>query len=185
MDYLKSMQRYQAEDIHDNELKKLRVEAGMSQEELGEKIGIDKNRVCQIELGMVPVTIDGKWKPWVEKLSQVFSLLPEDIFPREVCKIDRKSMEEEDFLPLGDFRNASKDHDYEKQFDLKWMWENIKSILRDNEFEVLFLRFAHEMTLAKIAERRGCTQERVRQIQAKGMRRLRGEKSIFGYSLIA
>jgi RNA polymerase primary sigma factor len=91
------------------------------------------------------------------------------------------SVREEDDSSLGDFiqdPNAISPHDYMLQETLKkTLEESLEEALTDREEQVLKMRYGlldgHIYTLEEIGNKFGVTRERIRQIEAKALRRLR------------
>ena len=58
----------------------------------------------------------------------------------------------------------------------KELWEIVKNNTTDVENEVICMRYKQNMTLQAIANKKGLTRERIRQIESKGLRNLRKPK---------
>ena len=139
------------------------------------------NKMARIQRQM---TLELNREPTEEEIAKKMGITPEKV--REVIKIsqDPVSLEtpigEEDDSHLGDFvpdeRNMSPE-DYATNEILK---EEIKSVLmtlQEREQEVLELRFGlidgTSHTLEEVGKRFNVTRERIRQIEAKALRKLR------------
>lgn len=63
-----------------NALKNARNKAGLTQEELGKKLGLSKSTYCLLEAGKIKMTIDR-----AEKISKVLGVSPMIFFTQDVC----------------------------------------------------------------------------------------------------
>lgn len=135
-------------------------------------------------------------EPTPEEVGKELELTPDRV--REIFKIAQKTTsletpigDEEDSL-LGDFiaddRQASPYETTTKQL-LKENIEEVLETLSDREREVLRMRFGFDgqrpMTLEEVGKEFGVTRERIRQIEAKAIRKLRqsGKKKQLQYFL--
>jgi RNA polymerase primary sigma factor len=123
-------------------------------------------------------------EPSDEEIGEEMGITPEKV--REVFKFAQTpiSLEtpigEEEDSHLGDF---VEDHEAVSPADAAWMTmlhsdvEHVLDTLRPRERRVLQLRFGlidgHQRTLEEVGKRIGVTRERIRQIEAKALRKLR------------
>ncbi|GEN46516.1 RNA polymerase sigma factor RpoD [Alkalibacillus haloalkaliphilus] len=123
-------------------------------------------------------------EPTPEEIAQEMDLTPEKV--REILKIAQEpvSLEtpigEEDDSHLGDFiedQEATSPSDHAAYELLKEQLEDVLDTLTDREENVLRLRFGLDdgrtRTLEEVGKVFGVTRERIRQIEAKALRKLR------------
>ena len=122
--------------------------------------------------------------PSVEEIAAEMGLTPEKV--REVIKISQEpiSLEtpigEEEDSHLGDFiedQEAVAPAEAASVMLLKEKMQDVLKNLTDRERKVLVLRFGledgHQRTLEEVGQEFGVTRERIRQIEAKALRKLR------------
>jgi RNA polymerase primary sigma factor len=122
--------------------------------------------------------------PTVEEIAQSMGLTPEKV--REVIKISQEpiSLEtpigEEEDSHLGDFiedQEAVAPAEAASVMLLKEKMADVLKNLTERERKVLILRFGledgHQRTLEEVGQEFGVTRERIRQIEAKALRKLR------------
>ncbi len=123
-------------------------------------------------------------EPSVEEIAESMGLTPEKV--REVMKISQEpiSLEtpigEEEDSHLGDFiedQEAVAPAEAASVMLLKEKMQDVLQNLTDRERKVLVLRFGledgHQRTLEEVGQEFGVTRERIRQIEAKALRKLR------------
>jgi len=123
-------------------------------------------------------------EPSVEEIAEAMALTPEKV--REVMKISQEpiSLEtpigEEEDSHLGDFiedQEAVAPAEAASVMLLKEKMQDVLQNLTDRERKVLVLRFGledgHQRTLEEVGQEFGVTRERIRQIEAKALRKLR------------
>ena len=123
-------------------------------------------------------------EPSVEEIAEAMGLTPEKV--REVMKISQEpiSLEtpigEEEDSHLGDFiedQEAVAPAEAASVMLLKEKMADVLKNLTDRERKVLVLRFGledgHQRTLEEVGQEFGVTRERIRQIEAKALRKLR------------
>ncbi len=123
-------------------------------------------------------------EPAVEEIAETMGLTPEKV--REVMKISQEpiSLEtpigEEEDSHLGDFiedQEAVAPAEAASVMLLKEKMQDVLQNLTERERKVLVLRFGledgHQRTLEEVGQEFGVTRERIRQIEAKALRKLR------------
>lgn len=158
-----------------------------NQNEISRKIGISPSRFGgYINFKRDPIKyagginqVSGKivgWKSEVYKISEAFGCEPEDIFPEHLQKIRKNNYEIEcdsQFL-IEDIKNQE---ELVLDSEIKKMISSSLQNLNRKEETILRLRFGFEEdgehTFQEIANQLGLTRERVRQIEAKALRKLR------------
>jgi RNA polymerase primary sigma factor len=123
-------------------------------------------------------------EPTYEEIGEVLEMEPEKV--REILKISQKTTSLE--TPIGDNEDSFlgdfiADETQATPYDAtskRMLKENIKEVfaaLSDREAKVLEMRFglnsARPMTLEEVGQYFGVTRERIRQIEAKALRKLR------------
>ncbi len=139
------------------------------------------NKMARIQRQM---TLELNREPSEEEIAERMGIAPEKV--REVIKIsqDPVSLEtpigEEDDSHLGDFIKDERSMSPEEYATNEILKEEIKSVLmtlQEREQEVLELRFGlidgKSHTLEEVGKRFNVTRERIRQIEAKALRKLR------------
>ncbi len=122
--------------------------------------------------------------PTAEEIAQEMGITPEKV--REIWKISQKttSLEtpigDEDDSQLGDFIEDTKQLSPYEMTSQRLLRENIEEVLSalsDREAKVLEMRFGlngqKPMTLEEVGREFGVTRERIRQIEAKALRKLK------------
>lgn len=164
-------------------LREQRLAQGLTQEEVAKRLGIGKASYGQIEnLRKFPTEYQ------MEKLCEFFGAPREELFPewakmifiddrREVIKeieVDRVMLGSPEILQL--VAPDSPEEDYEKE-NLKQVMLGVLDTLNPREKKVLEIRFGLKndapKTLEESAKEFGVTRERIRQIEAKALRKLR------------
>jgi RNA polymerase primary sigma factor len=123
-------------------------------------------------------------EPTPEEIGEAMSMEPDRV--REILKISQKttSLEtpigDEDDSYLGDFiadESQISPYDATSQRMLKENVDEVLNALSDREARVLKMRFglngSRPMTLEEVGQKFGVTRERIRQIEAKALRKLR------------
>lgn len=148
-----------------------------------------KNKLDQSQIGELinlkesPLTTGLRWKERVKKLADILGCLPEDLFSEEQktmelstnkkhIEMERKQLEYALENPGYLIENMSPEKICQKE-DQKQFLENVLSSLTEKQRKVIEMRFFEELTLEECAKHFKVTKERIRQIEYKGMRRIR------------
>ena len=116
----------------------------------------------------------GAWTRAADKISEYFKLLPEDIFPESLYKIKQTRFQIE--TQSTKIQSISSNMSYEQNIDKFLLTDAISTIfdsIPPREAKVIKLRIYEGKTLEECGDILGVGRERVRQIEARGMRRLR------------
>lgn len=149
-------------------------------------IGVSENWLGMvINFNLIPKRVDGAA---TQKLLAFFDVEFSDIFPSAKLKLIAGERQVSRKIPKDKLVNWSREQFDElpapqQDFQLARLAESIEAVLAKlnyKEEHVLVLRFGlkgkREHTLAEIGEQFGVTQERIRQIEAKALRKLRRPK---------
>ena len=160
--------------------------------ELSRKSGVTQNMIGRyLGLKIRPLRLDLTWRTDVIRLSEFFRCLPEDLFPRRLVEkvlpktcvtIDLTESQIEGLVGQKSELNG----------EMKMLRdETATTIIRGlacltpREERVLRMRFGFNgtmaMSLEECADEFAVTRERIRQIEARGLRRLKG--GIYGEEL--
>jgi len=163
---------------HESNIHKFRVDRNITVIALSEKVKVGVNVIIGLQNGTLSPTYlvgkrAGKLKPYIEKICETLGATPGDLFPRYICDINRKPKELLDSqiadITIGAFSRKKTKHYIEARLLNKF----IKTRLNEKEQLVIIRRFKHEEPLEDVGKRLNMTRERVRQIEAKALRKLR------------
>jgi RNA polymerase sigma factor (sigma-70 family) len=165
---------------------------GLTAKELATQIGISGSTLGKfLNLKKYPKTEYFKSKKTLKKLCKFFKCGPKDLFPKEITRHLDQQTEIADILQnkqviykepsleyLADYTDLANDLiSYEQpEYDRVGLKEAIKVSLKtlsEREKTVIKKHIIEERTLGEVAGELGITQERVRQIEAKALRKLR------------
>jgi RNA polymerase sigma factor (sigma-70 family) len=132
-----------------------------------------------LNLKRSPIRANGEWTKTAKKLADITGLLPDELFP-DACQIRlEKNVAAFEASPEQVAAIMAPD-DPERALSFEEMKRDVRrsvSRLYPSLRKVLILRFGlngdEPQTLEQIAKQIGVTRERVRQLEMKGMRRLR------------
>lgn len=187
--------------IFNNEIRKRRLEMGLTQDQLGELSGLGGGTINHFEnFRVYPSSIDK-----AKRLAEVLDSTVEQLFPEwlKIFKPKRTSIVTEHIIknPLIDskipeYLLTDGETEFEDMFDKELLKEGIEDCLNtlsDREKKIIKLRFGFErpqigeirrldtniksshdgLTYEEVAEVFGVTRERIRQIEAKALRKLK------------
>ena len=133
-----------------------------------------------INMTLSPLTSQGEMRAVATKLCDVLGKLPEELWSNEQLRpLERNFSDMEmdysqicSLLP-GDEQSYLMDTSGIENDQIRHLVNNALSTLSQKEQEVIRLRYYEDMPLDAIAEQFVVTKERIRQIEAKALRRLR------------
>ena len=150
----------------------------LHQSEVGEYLNLKKS----------PLKRNGQYKPTPIRISNIFRLLPEDVFPVEIYTVEKTEIATSlatSEVRLDMLRSKPSLINVEDQFlfdSLKTQIESGLTTLPRREAYVIKRRLGMDgqprSTLEEIATDLGVIRERIRQIELKGYHRLRKAKGI-------
>lgn len=168
--------------LRNNLLRKRREELGLSVPKLAEACGVSYPHVLDLEgLKASPMTKSGEWRKAALALAEFFGCSPDDLFPESVLKVVapevKAELDAQKVLALGGLALEAEPPTLpDAMLSEKQLSEAINDVLGDltpREREVLLLMYEDGLTLTETARKTGRGVERVRQIQAKALRKLR------------
>jgi RNA polymerase sigma factor (sigma-70 family) len=171
-------------------MRKMRLERGLTQKQMAEEIGVGHATYNQIEtLHHIPCDYS------LDKVCAYFGKSKEELFPdwaKVIFIEDRKpTIRTMDVTPLSlntpEVLQLSSPDSLEDDYDREHLKEGIKNALETinaREKKVLEMRFGLEdgvtMGLEEVGKEFGVTRERIRQIEAKALRKLRHPSRALG-----
>ena len=115
----------------------------------------------------------GDIRPYVEKICRHFNETPGDLFPRDICDIQRHELfkDQVSYLLISQYSKNEYDPD---NWQLRDRLLKCLATLRPKEEQILLLIYFYGCNLGEAAASAGYkTKERVRQIQFRALRKLR------------
>jgi RNA polymerase sigma factor (sigma-70 family) len=177
--------------IKNHELEKARMAKGWTQAQVGERIGCTGVTYSQIECCRAYPSYER-----MKKIAKVFGRSMESLFP-EWLRMFSKQWDESDkerIVPANMLSLGSADvlslssggrEDMERMGELiiakNVLGESMKD-LSDREQDILRHRFINQETYEEVGKSFGITRERVRQIEAKALEKLREDKRIIQFA---
>ncbi len=138
-------------------------------------------RKLQLELGREPLPQEIAFEMG-EEVDKIHNLIKID---QDIVSLDKPVMEDEEDTMLGDFVKDDSALTPDQETAMRMMQENLKSILNDltdREQKIIRMRFGLDdgatHTLEEVGNEFGITRERVRQIEAKALERMRVHERI-------
>ncbi len=171
--------------VRNNRLKQRRAALGMSQPQFAKAAGVVLGAYCGLEtMKLSPQHKDGSWRDIVLSLSAFHAVEPEELFPPAVLAVaEPVVVRKVDGLDLRELMSMHQQRLLERPDEVYDRVDASKQIARSlatltpREEEVIRLRFGLDgggtWTLEEIAEIFGVQGERIRQVEAKGLRKLR------------
>ena len=170
---------------HESLLSEERLAQGLTYQKLSELTGVSQQRLSTLSTGTVaPVSLrTGEVLPWVERTCLVLGVPPEELFPRYFCTMRDETAEEpeklipEDYLFSEDTVQALTEP-AEITAERRELVRLVLHLLNDKPKlqRVIELRFLWDHTLDEVSKVLGCTRERVRQMEAKGLALMKARK---------
>lgn len=172
--------------LHNNLLVCRRRQLGFSQDKMAKKIGISKATYGQFEgLKKYPKRVGKDWSASAWKIATYFKLTPKELFPEVFSAVQKPRVEKElSSTQALSYRGHNQmlleqlapDERLERIEAKKKIQQILSRELTQREYYIVegLMGFVSEpKTLEDIGAEWGVTRERVRQIFAKGMRKLR------------
>ena len=163
---MKNTKAYTDLDELDNNVRRARLESGMTPKELAAALRIKRENLYAIELGYVSaIGRDGSVKPIVFKLSENLGWSIAELFPREICSIENTLaidilFEQQDGI--------SRSESIENSFETKRLIKLMVSILKtERHKEVIYRIYWLDETYTEIATVMRVTRAWVSQLHIK------------------
>ena len=159
---------------YENGVKKARIEDGITARELAEMVNTNIAAIYNLENGYSsPISVGGGIKPWVLDVCRILNSTPEFLFPREICSIQRLTLNSSQILEItvGNYSRKTNQHRV-VEAKTSEIFKKIES-LSGKKKEVINMRFFKDMTFREIGDILCVSTERVRQIEAGALRNLR------------
>ena len=158
----------------DNHLNNVRISRGYTQKELAKAVGISQGTIamlCSSIIGPLYQTGPRKYevKPWVEKIAETLHVSVADLFPRDICDIARGFYTQ---YQIRDLLHSNRFNGNRKE-ELTIALNKVLSTLTPRERDILRLRYLEEMSLQEIGAWCSVGKERIRQVEARALRKLR------------
>lgn len=154
--------------------------------ELCRQAGLDNGQVGElINMKELPLNKKGSWRPVVTQLAEFFNCLPEDMFSEEQLETKLEKNRAFAEFTFGQVQTLIATNDATRllpekvaeESELKRLIAEMLGTLTKQEEKVIRARFGigtkDDSTLEEVAVQFGLTRERIRQIEAKALRRLR------------
>jgi transcriptional regulator with XRE-family HTH domain len=167
--------------VRNNRLKARRLDLGFTQRQMAAAIGINISAWGAMEtMSQSPINTSG-WRPVAVKIASYFEVDPSELFPEVVIGVEQarvvrqiSAVDLEIMLSADQRRRLSESSD--DLLDQKRLVPEIRKALKSltaRERVILERRFYGDRTLSEIGEEQGISGHRVRQIEAKALRKLR------------
>ena len=159
----------------------MRANGYFTASELSRASGVGQSRIGEyLNLQRAPLLIGGAWSRQVLKLADTLKRLPEDLFPKlhwtEVLAKNTAEVEME-FLEIQAISAAKTPEEIAMFSESVLQIDSVLKRLTTREESVIRARFYDGKTLDEIGLELGVSRDRIRQIEAKGLEKLR-HKSI-------
>lgn len=163
-------------------LSRMRAKGIKSLSELAEKAGIPYSKLCGIVgLKERPIGVRGAWKAGIENVAGVLGCDVDDLFTdaQRENLLERNSgeiyMDEPEVMAL----TLS---DLERAYMIKTEAQRLLGAIKSDRTRDIIVRHIEGDTLKEIADDLGLSHERVRQIEGKALRQMRGMAMRAGFS---
>ena len=174
--------KHQPHTIHEHEsrLSTLRIARGLTYAKLSTMTGVSKQQLACLSTGTFsPVDQWGHLSRTAELVCLVLEATPEEVFPRYFCALNERTdgVALENTYPLWLYSDDTVTHLTEPADRAAERRQEVNNILgrakTKRDRAILALRL-QGWTLAEIGEDMGLTRERVRQIESKTFKEIRG-----------
>lgn len=170
---------------HESLLSEARLARGLTYQKLSELTGEQPQRLAQLSTGLIaPVSLrTGEILPWVERTCLVLGVPPEELFPRYFCTMRDEAVEAPEKLIPEDYLFSegtvqALTEPAETTAERRELVRLVLHLLDDKPRlqRTIELRILWDQTLDEVAKVMGCTRERVRQMEAKGLALMKARK---------
>jgi transcriptional regulator with XRE-family HTH domain len=170
----KKTPRVRANREYESNLHSFRVKQGLTVKQLAEYVGTNVNMIVSLANGSVAPVHNGEIKPVVVKLCDILDATVEELFPRYKFQIStcRDGATDEQ---INDSLQTYMAPD--REFDFKEFNALVTRILDEKEMAVIKSIYYDADLITQVASDMHLTREGVRSIEARALRRLRGQYS--------
>lgn len=155
-------------DELENRVKLIRIEHGWNQAELAKRIEVSSTTISQIELGCRSIFgRNGRLTFWAKKLEEILAPL-EELFPREVCTINKSELTSEQIDSMLN-ANLPSVTALENKEILKILLQRLTPRYR----RIVVKHVCYGLTLEEVGVEEGITRARTSAIIAKSLRMMR------------
>ena len=159
--------------LRNNQLKRRRLELGMSGAELARAVGVNQNTYSAMEtMRISPLTKGGEWTQTALKIADFHGLGPDELWPPSVLGVRRTmatlAASGEDIAAL-----ASALPNAERQLDGAQTVRLLRSSLTPRDWEIVSALVIDGDTLEDAGVAHDLSRERVRQIKEKALWKIR------------
>ncbi len=162
-------------------LKKMRERGFYTAASLSRATGVTQGNIGKLlMLKEGPIAKDGDVRPVALKICEVLNATMQDLWPASMCEYRAPKTNVEVDLSMEQVAGLL-DHDNDPMLAIenRDVLDRLYAVLNPRERRVVELRSGEE-TLGDIAEEFGVTRERIRQIEAKAHRKMRGKARKLG-----
>lgn len=165
---------YLSDREYESTLHEIRVSKGLTIKELANLAGVSKNAISSLANGMLsPVFekrgLEGQVRTAAHKIAKALGVCLEDLFPRYFCRLGEGELTEDQYPGLM----IAAPPDGFESFERHEIVEHLFRRLNWREEFVVQARFFEDLTLNETGKRLGVRQERVRQVEAKAIRKMK------------
>ena len=170
---------------HESLLSEARLAQGLTYQKLSELTGVPPQRLATLSTGtFAPVSLrTGEILPWVERTCLVLGVPPEELFPRYFCTMRGETAEEPEKLIPEDYLFSegtvqALTEPAETAAERRELVRLVLHLLDDKPRlqRTIELRILWDQTLDEVAKVMGCTRERARQMEEKGLALMKARK---------
>jgi len=165
---------------HESKLSEMRIARGLTYAKLSELTGVSSQQLSCLSTGtFAPIDKWGHLTRNAELVCLVLEATPEEVFPRYFCDLNSRTdgVALENTYPLWLYSDDTAAHLTEPADKAAERREEVNNILgrakKPRDREILALRL-QGWTLEEIGQDMGLTRERVRQIETKTFKEVRG-----------
>ena len=169
---------------YENNIADLRLAHNITITELAEIAGCDPGTIVNLQGGHIPpfYVVDritngkqywaGDIRPYVEKICKYFNESPGDLFPRDICDIQRHELFKDQVsdLLIGQYSKNEYDPD---TWQIRERLLRVLKTLHPRETIMMVLMYWHGYSMVEVAKFCDLTRARIAQIHTRSLRKLR------------
>ena len=177
IDRINKYQKYNVDDIYDNNLKKIRIERGFTIRQLSELCELSLATIGHLELAYLsPFKSNGEIRPYISKICQVLECPFEELFPRDICNFNN------DFEIISIFE-ITEVLSYDQNMTLvnkRFINQLLIKFLKDNKskntfkhFKIMYKYYYYGYNFEELGKIYGVTRSRIQQIVSTCIKKIR------------